>query len=358
MEKKDTRKMNSALNHFEFEQKKIILKSRPRMLFLELTRTCNLMCKMCRDSVIKGNNLSMPEDTLNRISMELFPYVECVDVRGWGESTLDDRLKPLMDTLVEKGVRVNLFTNLTTRTTKYWEDMGKRNINLAISLEAGTKDSYGKYRRGAKFDTFVSNLAALISQRQKSRVPSDIYFSVVVSDENLLELLGILRLASCYNIPLIRLNAITRNQSSNSYPTIGVSWHKQKDFENVIEEIRHFSFSSNVKIQYSTNLLSTNDAGFDLCIHPWTYVFVSYDGAVGFCDHLVAHPDAIIGNILRTSFMEIWNSRKYKEIRQEHIKKEFERLHKLGVECDWCYKNRYADCEYLFERSYIPYELR
>jgi hypothetical protein len=78
---------------------------------------------------------------------------------------------------------------------------------------------------------------------------------------------------------------------------------------------------------------------------------------VGFCDHLVAHPDSVMGNILETPFMEIWNSEEYKEIRREHIAKEFHRWHDVGIECDWCYKNRYADCEYLFEKSYTPFDL-
>lgn len=327
------------------------------MLFLELTRSCNLMCDMCRGKVMKGPHLDMPEEVLDAVRRELFPYVECVDVRGWGESTLDDRLKPLIDTLIQQGVRVNLFTNLSTRTLEYWQDMGTRHVNLAISLEAGTKESYGKYRRGATFETFTSNLAALTSERQKRRINAEIYFTVVVSDENIGELLDIVKLASQYKIPFVRLNAITREQASGSYPKIGVSRDKQEEFEVIIEAIRWFSTSANVKVQYSTNLIDTDDAGFDLCIHPWTYVFVRHDGAMGFCDHLVAHPDAIMGNILETPFMEIWNSGEYRKIRREHIAKEFKRWHDLGIECDWCYKNRYADCEYLFERSYTPFEL-
>jgi hypothetical protein len=32
-------------------------------------------------------------------------------------------------------------------------------------------------------------------------------------------------------------------------------------------------------------------------------------------------------------------------MRREHVEHDFERLHHLGIECDWCYENRYTDCE-------------
>ena len=357
MGKEDIRKANSTLNHLEFEQKKIRLESRPRMLFLELTRSCNLMCDMCRGKLLKGSHLDMPADVLDRVDRELFPYVECVDVRGWGESTLDDRLLTLVDTLNERQVRVNLFTNLTTRSPGYWQEMGKREINIAISLEAGTRETYGKYRKGGRYDTFVSNLDALTGERQKRGIETDLYFTVVVSDENLPELPGIVQLASRCGIPLIRLNAITKDQTEGNYPQIGVGRDNKKVLDNVMEEVRGLSKLSGIRIQYSTNLIMTDDAGFDLCIHPWSYVFVRHDGAVGFCDHLVAHPGSIIGNLMEETFMEIWNSEEYLEIRREHLRGEFARWHEKGIECDWCYKNRFADCEYLFEPNYTPFEL-
>ena len=43
--------------------------------------------------------------------------------------------------------------------------------------------------------------------------------------------------------------------------------------------------------------------------------------------------------------MDVWNGPAYTELRGEHAEHDFDRLHRLGIECDWCYGNRYTDCE-------------
>ena len=58
----------------------------PNVLFLELTRRCNLACSMCRGSMMTDHSLDMSEAVLRRIEEDLLPTARVVDLRGWGES--------------------------------------------------------------------------------------------------------------------------------------------------------------------------------------------------------------------------------------------------------------------------------
>lgn len=80
---------NSKLNHEEYMADRFILNSYPRFLFLELTRNCNLHCSMCRPYNLFKNEWFMSDEVLGRVSEQLFGNVEVVDLRGFGESTLD-----------------------------------------------------------------------------------------------------------------------------------------------------------------------------------------------------------------------------------------------------------------------------
>ena len=119
------RRRNSSLNQKEFIQKRISLTSRPRIVFLELTRRCNLRCRMCREANPHIQILDMKDSVLSRVFQELVPYVEAVDLRGDGESSLDPRLKELIVTLTQAGIRTHLYTNLTTHDPEYWKEIGQ-----------------------------------------------------------------------------------------------------------------------------------------------------------------------------------------------------------------------------------------
>jgi len=300
----------------------------------------------------------MTDNVLTIIKEEIIPYVSVVDLRGWGESTLDSRLFSLIDEFTELGIRTRIYTNLTTHDENYWYEMGAKKIDIAISVDAANPQVYENIRRGAKYSQFLSNLKSLTKSRKEHNINSETYFSMVVSDINISQIPLIAKLAYEYNIPLIRLNPITVGQVHGRYPSkIGISKDRYQEYLAAISEALEICRRKKIRLQLGANIFPTNDGGFDLCIHPWTYVGIRYDGSVIFCDHLMANDSAIMGNIKKIPFKEIWNSPEYQRLRKWHLRKNFVFLREQGIECDWCYKNRYADCEYLFHSKYKPLDL-
>ena len=82
------RERNRIRNSEEYRKGKLVLRSLPRYLLMELTKGCNLQCEMCRSHRIGINSSRMDDTLFRRVAEELFPTSELVDLRGWGESLL------------------------------------------------------------------------------------------------------------------------------------------------------------------------------------------------------------------------------------------------------------------------------
>ena len=173
-----------------------------------------------------GPKFRMPDAILERLRKEVFPYVEGVDLRGSGESTLDPRLLPLARELTEEEIRVQLYTNMTTRGPEFWRELGRLPLHVAVSVDAATPQLLERIRRGLRMRKFLENLDALQQGRSAAGTKSDLYFSAVIGDENFHEIPGLVQLAAKYGVRTVRLNPLTVAQTPRAYPRIGVSSQK------------------------------------------------------------------------------------------------------------------------------------
>lgn len=344
---------NSKLNHEEYMADRFILNSYPRFLFLELTRNCNLHCSMCRPYNLFKNEWFMSDEVLGRVSEQLFGNVEVVDLRGFGESTLDSRLLNIASDLEKQGVRTYLFSNLCTQNLEFWKKLGQTGTKVAISIETADKEKYRKIRRGGDIRVFKKNVISLV-QNAINRP----YFSVVVSDWNFADLVKLVFFAKECGICKIQLNPISYNKSEELLSRYGLNKYNFEEVYVILQKLQECAIENGVQIEIAANLCNENNVIKKKCLHPWSYVFVKYDGSVGFCDHLARVEDSIIGNIMEKDFMDIWNSPKFIHLRKIHCFKEFDELTNKGIECAWCEKNRYANCENEIEPQIYPLSLK
>lgn len=353
MASNDLRAANALLNSAETARSATALESRPRTIFIELTRSCNLACPMCRPAVQSNSSLAMSDDVLDRVRTELFRYAEVIDLRGYGESTLDNRLLPLIDEVNLLGALPKIITNLTPRRPQWWSELGSRKILVGVSLEAASPELYELTRRGAKYSRFRANLEALRTAQIARGGEADLYFNVTVSDETVDEIPYLVDLAAAYSIPLITLNPLFHDDEGyeGDEPPVGVSAPAQLALRASLMSAQKLALRTGVELRVGANLGTGCAArgGYEQCIHPWSYVYIRHDGGIGFCDHLTTQEAAIFGNIASDDFMTVWNGPSYRQLRDDHARRDFDRLREQRLECGWCYKNRYTDAEYLID---------
>ncbi|MBI2571081.1 MAG: SPASM domain-containing protein [Candidatus Schekmanbacteria bacterium] len=75
-----------------------------------------------------------------------------------------------------------------------------------------------------------------------------------------------------------------------------------------------------------------------LCLRPWKGIYVTLNGDVTFCCYL-PRPEAVIGNLARSTMEQVWNSEKAARIRFEMLTK------RLPDVCGGCPLYNYASSE-------------
>ena len=67
------------------------------MIFVELTENCNCRCEMCRPLYKNSPDKNMSFPLYKKIADTLFPYANCVDFRGWGESLINSNFQKYVE---------------------------------------------------------------------------------------------------------------------------------------------------------------------------------------------------------------------------------------------------------------------
>lgn len=322
----------------------------PKMVFVELTRSCNMYCTCCRPSILANKELDMTDSILQKVEDELLENTSVIDFRGWGESTLDKRLPELIQKWSSKGKTIILYTNCQAQNDEYWNNLFRLDVNVAISLRSANKERYENFMRGASFEQLKANL---------SQIPKNnkVVLTVVVGDDNITDLSEIVNLANAYDIKTIHLNPLSHRPNPEDYPILGVTKNNKELLLRELDSINTISKEMNIDIRVCADLLSEDSYDLKRCIHPWSYVYVSYNGNIGFCDHLMCVEESIMGNINSEHFSKIWNNEKYLQLRNRHAQKEVKCLFEDNIECNWCYKNRYANWETLVNSDYVNYSI-
>jgi len=347
-----TRPSHKDDNHLfsikEFEDKKTSLLSYPQTVFIELTLNCNLHCHMCRSKGYYLPYLNMPIGLFRDIADQLFPYVKIVDLRGSGESTILANFLEFVEYAINFDVQLKLVTNLTVKNNELWDVLMENRFILAVSFDGASEKTFEELRAGSNFKTIIKNLKYLSLLSEKYDLPSDnLYLTTVVQAKNLSEIPDIIRLANELGIQRIKLFPIKCSEASPDHLS-----HYPQQVKQMLDNSLLIANNLGILLELSASLLQ--DLAIDEsiprpCTHPWMYCYIDYQGGVGFCDHLVGKPQYTLGNFKEQSFMEIWNSPRFIQLREEHVSNNISLPYSP---CRWCYSNRYIDLEHLYYPKY------
>lgn len=338
----DLRERNNWILEREIANGITTMRGIPNILFLELTRRCNLACGMCRGGMMKDHALDMSEAVLRRIEEDLLPTARVVDLRGWGESLVRRDFLSIVERFAQPGIQLRVLSNGTIRKSEIWQTLMRHRSWVGISVDA-TENALLKELRGARIEPIQQSLESLVYWRDfYGNDPKNVYLIVTVSSRNLDNLEEMLTWANGLGVKHVHMIPI------HLYPSDPKSLvHREAAippvFDRLYEKARGFGMTLQLNAAMSTSLV-LKDRLLERCIHPWMYTYITYAGDVGFCDHLIGRDDLTSGNILDRPFEEIWNSPPLVTFRADHLAKRDK--HPYFEHCAWCFKNRYADFEH------------
>lgn len=309
--------INTVLNYFERRQEKIILKTAPLIVQVEVTNRCNLNCVFCsrytQELQLGDLDESLIPDIVDfsRRSREMILY-------GYGEPLISKSLRTLLKQ--GKNGRFSFTTNGLLMTAQLLEELNSvanRPIeNITFSIDAADKSTYQSIRGKVDFDKLWNNLKTLREYKAEndSKMP-ELRINFVAMKRNIEQLPKLIEKASEHGVTHIVVFQL-------------VVWDEQFEKDSLIDEPemtrRVFQQSKDIADRLGVKIdlpveIGAPDAKTSTatplpkCYQPWSYSYVRYDGEVQAC---CFSEKLTMGNLHEKSFQEIWNDQPYRKLRQ------------------------------------------
>ena len=325
----------------------------PRMVFVELSRHCNLACDMCRPEGNIYRHECMTDDIFQRVAESLFPSAELVDLRGWGESLILPSFPTRVETVLAHGAELRIVSNFSFRVPAAIEILARANAHVSISLDSPDADTLAAVRNGARLNLILDNIRDLARAYAAHGADfSRVYIGATVQERTIDGLERLILLAASLGIRDVRLFA---RQNDGVHYTLSAEGRRRLLAK--MDAVARAAESEQVKVRIGARLwpeMRDDKPAYDFpCLRPWTYCFVGWDGSVGYCDFLMGPgwEKHSIGNIMAAPFAEIWNGSRWRELRERHVCGTTDDW-AVSAECSWCYRHRYVDFEDEFEEVY------
>ena len=307
--------------------------SKVKNIALFVTLKCNARCNMCNISEMlnqegyKEPSFEWISKFINSIKKEK-PGI----ILFGGEPFVRNDIFDVISLVKKNGMSCGIFTNGLLLNKEKINKLIDLKLNyLAFSLQ-GPKEIHNKVVGIPNaFDKIVENIKYFVSQKRDTKII--IHSTIFEGNLNYLE--DIIKLAGELKVDGLRLghptfftkNDIKKNKMAcnNIFPgenIKGVSYsydprEKSKDFVNKIMLVRNkypeIAFSPELNEKEIKNWYSSNFESKRKCHFIWRGTFVYPNGDVCPCESLY-YP---MGNINKNNFNEIWNGKKYRNLRRQ-----------------------------------------
>ncbi|MFH2000484.1 MAG: radical SAM protein [Planctomycetota bacterium] len=323
----------------------------PGFITVAGTSRCNLRCEFCInqwDAAPDGSNRPhMDRRYVERIVNELFPYIDKIALSVSGEPLVDPHFLYLLEQSRKFGIFVEITTNAMLVSRPGFLDAILDSVGrVNISMDAATKETYERLRRGARFDKVCNNIRAMSEgRRARERNTPEFNIRCILMRDSIDELPQLVDLAKDMGVDHLFTNHIQvfmndlADQSlifhrERANQAFAAARERAKALEMVVVLPEDFDLSEPAPIRPETSPSPTEEhaaSGADSkqgnrpkaippsayenrCPYLWEQSFLEADGSVFPCcnagnvamGHLDKSPD----------FFTIWNGPAYMKMRE------------------------------------------
>ena len=309
-----------------------------KKLYLELTDSCNLNCKMCYRKSWGQAFGDMKDDVFSKLINELKTHRELKEIviGGIGEPTFSKHFKRTLKAL--KDYKLVLTTNGTLLNDELDQYLIKHVDKVTVSIDGASE----KYRdiRGTDLDTLIKKIKMLSELKQKlnSSTPLiDVQF--VLSNENVNEIFQVIDIASDLKADRFIVSNIIPQIEDNK-DNILYRRYENIDLKNLFDKVMIYGLHKGVKIKLPNYELKTiRECSFveDSCAFICSSGDVSpcYRFSHNYTEYVFGREKQInkfiFGNIETDSLINIWNSEKYIKFRNYILNNQYPSC----IDCDY-----------------------
>ncbi len=303
----------------------------PKTLQIEVTSRCNLTCKMC--PLTTGETLSgvHPGHMREALWEEILPLakrVGNVTLTGYGEPFLNPRFLPLLRELNQAKVVVGLSTNGTPITKSVAQELATLEYvaHYNFSIDSPIQRSYGDIR-GGKVDKALKGLGNLMAVIND---PTKVTVSSVLMAQNLQDLVHSPKILAGLGVKKLLLQGLM--DYTDSCPEAQLL--RNPELFAYLDQIhdRGAEFDVEIEMLAAERMLLERHRPREAlrrfhqpvvdpqetkqCSVPWEVPFIDREGRVFPCCNASKDAAAIMGDLRRDSWDNLWNGPRFREFRR------------------------------------------
>lgn len=330
---------NSNLNMQELESGKILLKSYPRRIILEMTSACNIKCIFCGRDEAEFNQTYLPLEILDKLKPVLQKCEE-VTLFGWGEPTINPKFSKFLERLDQTPVRKYFVTN-GTRLHRFIDDIFKYHVDIiAVSMDGPDPKTNDRIRVGSNFKDVVKNIRNI--QEKKIELGVDfpyMNFVFVAMKSNIQELPKMIPLAKELNIQEVKVVFLTAFSSDMLKESL---YNDQELVKKIFNKTIQLAKLHNIKLKlpYIQGEDIAGDKYHKDCFVGWRDFFIGSDDSVRPCQSTSLK----LGKFSEyASFDEIWNNQAFQDFRKRVNCNTPKNGIQMPLQCKLCYQSSHAN---------------
>jgi MoaA/NifB/PqqE/SkfB family radical SAM enzyme len=310
----------------------------PRVVFIEVTNRCNLLCQTCPRTFFDREPLKSLTLEEFILIAEQFPQMQRALLHGIGEPLLNRELPEIIAYLKGRNIEVIINSNGTLLSPAWQENLVKSGLDeYRCSIDGAKDETYARIRGANLLPKLKKGLEELVQTRARlSFVTPRISIWCVATRENLEELPDLLRLAVRLGVPEVYLQRMVyfAREPDEQYGMARdekAIFGKINDYQDeVIARCSQLSQELGVEFRASgaRDPMSSYAAArpedfapWQACLRPWTTAYVTANGnCLPCCISPFATKDyesLILGNLFERPFAEIWNAPLYQKFRTD-----------------------------------------
>jgi MoaA/NifB/PqqE/SkfB family radical SAM enzyme len=291
----------------------VVAKTRvPRMILYSPVTQCNLNCIHCISAHTRTSvNKLSPEVKARMKEWSAAGELETISSDYSGDILwADSRFGGELDFITDLDIPFHIDTNGVCLTPEVSARLcGTRIASLNISLDAARDETVKRVRKGAPpLGEVTANIAALMRAREAAGATFPVSMSFTLMRSTLAEWPEFVRMAAGLGVGLVisrHLEAFTADMEAESL------WHDQAAFNAARPEIEALAAELGIVVTIPPPFAGVARGGRKLCPKPWSSAVVLGSGDVAAC----CVPGLVMGNLGENSMEEIWNGKRYRELR-------------------------------------------
>jgi radical SAM protein with 4Fe4S-binding SPASM domain len=282
---------NNNLVQQQLKEKNVFAPGMPHALIIETGAVCTLKCPFCPQN---QDDFNLSRDFLKfsdfkKIVDYFEVFVDTILLFNWGEPLLNPDLSDMIMYAAKKEIRTIVHSNLNFLTAQMAETLIKAGLSeLTASIDGASEESYQFYRRGGSLKVALENLKTLINKKKTLKMETP-YIA--------------------WKFLVFRQNEHEINKAKEIANEIGVSINfafavAPGEFEPSLEEYNNKNFTDKFIKYYGLP-----------CDQLWKAPVIHSDGTIFPCC-MISQMKYSMGNFFQGDFREIWNSGKYRSLRE------------------------------------------